>query len=215
MMKAQARPQQGPEMGGHVTLGVLDGGAAPGQHCLCPCSTCMPATQGCPSDGRSWTSASHYTPTTRPFSRRWLLCLGLTTDRRLRQGWSVPGPWRLRLHGCSCGPRQTRALGDVVWGSATPHCQLESPTRRVCNQKAVARRPERGAKAGDRLALVTLHFLRVVVATGPHQPSLPLLSRQVAGPGTGSPGSFGSGQSQVLPADAVVRSRSPTRGASA
>lgn len=71
-----------------------------------PCSTCTPASPGCPSSGRSWTSASRCTPTTRPCSRRWPLGSGLSTDpcspaRPRRQGRArlvlLRSPWRRAL----------------------------------------------------------------------------------------------------------------------
>lgn len=49
------------------------------------------------------------------------------------------------------------------FGDLPPLSQLESPTGRV---RELARRSEKGAKAGDMLAPVTQRFLRIVVATG-------------------------------------------------
>lgn len=66
-----------------------------------PCSTCIPATPGCPSSGRSWTSASRCTPTTRPSSRRWPLCLGLSTDPCSPAGPHRQGRVRLPVETCA------------------------------------------------------------------------------------------------------------------
>lgn len=95
-----------------------------------------------------------------------------------------------------------------MWfGNLTPlTANLSCLPDEFVNQKMVARCPERGAKAADRLIPVTWHFLRVVVATG--TPPAITASPRLAD------GHLGDGS--LLAAWVFgVSSTSPTRGVSA
>lgn len=166
--------------------------------CPCPCSTCSPATRGCPSGGRSWTSASRCTPTTRPSSRRWPLCSGLTIDLRggrgqsvqgpLGDGLLVPGAGRPRLTQPWTSDRQGAAAGtlhDVVWGPAIPHTSWSRrPDKLVNGRRQGALRGELRQATGGQSHRSSSE-LRWPLA--PRQPSLPLLSRLAACQGAVGP----------------------------
>lgn len=138
-------PVEAQRWGSGQRLGCWVLAATPGSGCAFPRSTCTPATPGCPSDGRSWTSASRCMPTTRPSCRRWPLCSGPTTEPRAPGASLSPAPRRSGCRGRSCGPRGGQGRSVMGFGDLPPLSQLEPPLDEfVTRRGALGREPRPG-----------------------------------------------------------------------